>query len=330
MPPFYGDKVRVNRDWSYLPYQWLCAYMNERDYQGINVVYKRWRVKSFGVDVHHIVPFLDDLTSTGGNVTPSVEISPLTYFEAFCDTEGELPFMNLREEDLPNLKMKSPFCSRANSTLKTAIMYYSNWEGTDDFMQLEQSPGFEMVDVATGFSYTHHVHPVDQQWRHALLPVNANYQMFKDNTDNHDGFMTTILGRNNINSGLLMAKNSSKSGKVVPGIPGDNLLYDSWTGHFPHSPAPKILLRVPDIRRSSNTGVPYGFVLHATYRIVIEGEPNYTIYRAIRFSDPNSGNLFRGDREIFQPTGGDSHQMVRFGKSKNTVDQTQEYGADTN
>lgn len=330
VPPFYGEKVYVNKDWSYLPYNWLCCYMTERDYQGINVAYKRWRVKSFGFDVHHIVPFLDDLTSTGGNVTPSVEISPLTYFEAFCDTEGELPFMNLTEGDLPNEKMKKPFCARASSTLKDAIMYYGNWEGGNDFMQLEQSPGFEMIDAAEGLSYTHHVHAVDQQWRHALLPVNANYLMYKDNTDNHDGFMTTVLGRNNVNSGLLMAKNASKSGKLLPGITGDNLLYDSWTGHFPHSPAPKVLLRVPEVMRSSNTGVPYGFVLHVTYRMLIEAEPNYTIYPALKFSDPNGGNLFRGARERFQPSGGDCHKMIKVGKSKSTIDNTENVGADTN
>ncbi len=163
------------------------------------------------------------------------------------------------------------------------------------------------------------------------MPVNANYHLFKGAVDNHDGFMTTILGRTNINSGLLMAQNKATATKaVMPGIVGDNLLYDSWTGHFPHSPPPKILLRVPEIMRVSGTGVPYGFVMHVTYSITIEAEPNYVLYPALVFSKPNDGNLFAGDREIFQATGGDCHKMIRIGKSKNTADKVENIGADTN
>lgn len=262
-PPFWGEMVYKNSDWTYLPYTWLCSYMSKRDYQGLNIAYKRWKVKEFGFDAHHIVPFLDDLTSTGGNVTPSVEISPLTYFEAFCDKYGELPWMNVTEADLPNEKMSVLFASRSKSTLKPACLYFGNWGGASG-INLEQSPAFEIIDAGAGFSFQHNVHPVDQQWRHALLPMNANYQMFKDNVDNHDGYMTTILGRNNCNSGLLMAQNKGKSRKLLPSYPGDNLLYDSWEAHYPHSPPPKILLRVPEIMRSSDTGVPYGFVMHVT------------------------------------------------------------------
>lgn len=65
------------------------------------------------------------------------------------------------------------------------------------------------------------------------------------------------------------------------------------------------------------------------HRITIEGEPNYVMYPAIKMSNPNDGNLFHGDKEIWQPTGGDSHQMIRIGKSKNTEDGNTNVGADT-
>ena len=310
----YGEKGYFNRDWRYLPYQWLCSYMSPREYQAMNVEFKRWRVLTFGVNAHHIVPFVDDLRSVSGNVTPSVEISPLNFFETFLDTEGELPHMQVVAADLPNDEMRLAYTARSNSELKAAEMLYNGYEGGEQehFLSLEQSPGYSFVYADGGFSYTHDVHPVDQQWRHALFPINQNYNQYKADYAQNDGYLAPILGRVNNNSGAGFARSGAPF-RNQGWIPQDNLLYESWTAHYPHSPPPKLLLRVPEIQRASDVGCPYGFVLYVTYKMRIEAEPNYVAQHPIKFSQPTSGKLFYGERESFQPTGGDCHKMILFG-----------------
>jgi hypothetical protein len=316
---YYGsDKVWRNADWCYLPYNWFNCYMSARDFQAMNVAYKRWRVVKFGVHCHNIIPFVDDIRSTGGNSNASVEISPLTHFEAFTDVHGELPMMEVNGKDLPNNEMTTPFTDRSHSTLKVINLVYNGYEGSDreHFISMEQSPSFQLVDAAAGFSYSHEVHPVDQQWRHAMFPMNQSYLYYKDNYTQNDQFLAPILGRNNNQSSWIMTENSNSNKKLLPGVPGDNLLYESWQFKAPHHPPPKILLRVPEVMKATGAGVPYAFVMHVTYKMTLEAEPNFVCMKPIIFSGPSSGKLFTGERESFQCSGGDCHGMMRVGNKK--------------
>lgn len=316
----HGDgKCYINQDWKYLPYQWFHSYMNAREYQAMNVEHKRWRIKQVQVTGHHIIPFVDDLKGVAGNVTPSVEISPLNFFEAFVDVHGELPQINVNASDLPNYNMSSPFCTRSKSKLKRVLLAYTNYEGgeAESFLSLEQSPSFQFVDAMEGFEFTHTIHPVDQQWRHALFPINQSYHQYKANYSQDDQYLAPIVGRTNNMSGTCIAKNLNENKNLLPGVPGDNLMMESWLPHYPHHPPPKILFRVPEVQRASDSGCPYGFVMHVTYRMVIEAEPNYVSCLPIKFSAPTPGKLFTGERESFQASGGDAHGMMIIGNKNN-------------
>jgi hypothetical protein len=328
----FGGKAYVNKDWCYLPYQWLQCYMSSREYQAMNIEYKRWRPKTFSVTAHNIIPFVDDLKGVAGNVSPAVEISPLGFFEAFVDVQGELPHITVYPADLPNNEMKQPFMDRESCTLKTVPLTFNNWEGGENetFICLEQSPGYEFVYADQGFTFSHNVHPVDQQWRHALFPMNQSYQQYKDNYTQSDQYLTPIQGRTNNGSGTVVAENKNANRKVLPGMPGDNLLLESWLPHYPHSPPPKILLRVPEVQRASGVGCNYGFVLHVTYKMVIEAEPNHVCQLPIRFKDPTPGKLFFETAESFQTTGGDAHGMIKFGDKNSQYVEINKAYADNN
>lgn len=314
----YSEMVYTNKDWCYLPYTWFQMYMSSRDFQGLNVAYKRWKVVKFGVECSNIIPFVDDTKTVRGETTANVELAPINFFEAFTDVQGELPHYEVVGRDLPNNEGKDPYCARSKSSLLPVTLIYNGYSGKegDTLFALEQSPGYQFVAADQGFQFYHDVHPVDQQWRHAMFPINANYQFYKNNYTQNDQWMAPIMGRRNCQSSLLYAKNYNSNKSVLPGVIGDNLLYDSWTGHFPHSPPPTILFRVPRVDLVNDKAVPYGFVLYCTYKIVIEAEPNYTTMNPVTFSAPTPGKLFYGERESFQATGGDQHGMMRVGNKK--------------
>lgn len=113
------------------------------------------------------MPFADGTRSVSGNTNTSFELSPLSFFESFVDMGHELPFILSDWEILPNNYMGNARTTRKNSTLKQVTMRDFNWPNDRATFELENSPDYSFVHASGGFSFTHSVHPVDQQWRHA-------------------------------------------------------------------------------------------------------------------------------------------------------------------
>lgn len=154
--------------------------MSQRDFQALNIAYKKWRVKKINVTGHHIIPFVDTIRSTGGNNTPTIEVSPLDFFEAIVDVHSEMPYAEITEDALPNKKMDSPHANRADSALKQITLKDLNFPQEPKY-ELEQSSGYTLVHAEEGFSYTHEFHPVDQQWRSCFWPNDISFELHYQN-----------------------------------------------------------------------------------------------------------------------------------------------------
>lgn len=282
---FHKDKqLFQNHDWSVLPYQFLPCYMSPRQYQALNIMYRRWRIKRVRVVVDKIINFVDDIRTQGGSTTPSIEVSPLNYFECFIDKHQDLPEYTLMVNHLPNDLLYMPFGPRSKCTLhRMPLEIYTPMAVTmgmaSQFLQLEQSPGYTTIPIEQGFSYTHEMHEVDTQWRHAFAPVNSDYYWLENEITDHDGYQTSILGVNNAKSGMLYKRTTADDNRpVFPAqLPVDNCLYDSLQPHMPRHPLPAILLRVPEVMKISDVPVSYGFVLHVRYEMEIEAELAHTM-----------------------------------------------------
>lgn len=321
-----GKQYFINDDWFYLPYNWIQSSMTAREYQAICCKYKRFSIKAVEVDIHNILAFEDEITSTSGTATPSVGSSPLEYFEAFLDQSHELPRFSVTASDLPNERMTKGYTTRERSRLnKIELQYYGDHEQEeiDNMFELEQSPSYKVIDAMVGFTFQHQMSPVDSQNIHPLWPINQE-QMKLDHYANTgaartDNYINPIGGVTNVQGGDFMKANTSSdpSKSNYWHYPTANALFDSLTFHAPHNPPPAILLRVPMVERKSGTQHPYGFVLHATYSIVIEGEPNFICPRPLVMKTPSEKSVFT-TKELAQPTGGDSHRQMTAVSHSNT------------
>lgn len=317
------EKYFKNEDWFYLPYNWLNCALTPRDYQAINIRYKTWHVKSFGFQIHHVVPFIDDLKSSDPP-KPTVEISPLSWFEVFADFDHELPKFRAEASALPNTSMQQPFGDRSNCTLKKLPL---SFEPKDKRFRihLEQSPNFSTVDASDGFSYVHHVDPVDIKNMHSLWPVN-NRMMLHHTSIVDSAYVQPILGVRNCDEGdnykLIQRDTSVEFQRIKDNMtqaPLYNRLWESFQFHAPHKPPPAILLRVPRIDRKNDVLSPFAFSFYCTYFCEIEGTLVNTVPQAIKCSVPSSTQVFKTE-ELLQPTGGDSHRFIFQDRTGSTPD----------
>lgn len=305
--------IYENKDWCLLPYNWLCSYMSVRDYQALNTMYSKWRIKSVEVEGHHIVPFVDETRSVGGNTNPSLELSPLSFFEAFVDMGHELPYILSDWECLPNNYMENSRTSRTNAKLKQVTMKDFNWPNDRATFELENSPGYSFVHASDGFSFSHSIHPVDQQWRHACQANDIHWKPIADNyKKSSDGFCAPVLGSSHSSTGADLISNLSDTKKVRPGMPGQQLLLQSFETHYPHSPLPTILFRVPKIEKSTGSPINYGFMLYVTYTIRFEAVPNSIAIAPMKFANPTHGVLLNDDSERYQNCGSGGHKMMKL------------------
>lgn len=318
--PNFNAAEYYNEDWAWLPYTWLCSYMSMRDYQGLNINYKKWRVKSIHVHAHHMVPFIDDVKAVSGNTSPSLEISPLDFFEAFVDSNHELPYFEVTESHLPNSKMDVCHDSRQNATLKTVKLRDWNYPSDLNTFELEQSPGYKFINCADGFEVHHEFHPVDLQWRSALIPNDFHWKYMKNNYDLKDGYISPLLGPRNAIGGLLGQTQKLKEAQEAQrNLPSHNAQLDSMVAHYPHDPPPHILFRIPQIERTSGAQVSYGFTFWCTYSIEIEAIPNTICTAPLVFTKPTKTNLFANDNEANQSSGSALHNMTTMRIGQNGV-----------
>ena len=305
-----------NKDWHYLPYNWLNAALSPRDYQAINIRYNNWHVKSFGFDIHHIVPFVDDLKSSGSSVAPTVEISPINYFELFIDFDHELPKINQNQDTLPNTSFSKLFDTRTKSTLSRATLKYEPIIEGADCLELENSDNFMTVDASDGFSYMHQVDPVDKQNMHSFWPVNIRRQA--NGQEVKDKYVFPVLGIRNIDSGDYNEKigEQKKYDKIKDNqlsVASRNILWESMQFHAPRKPPPFVLLRVPRIDRKTDSPSPFAFSMLVTYYMEIEGTLNRTMPNAVKCAAPGFVNVF-SKAELYQSSGGDSHRFITHDK----------------
>ena len=100
--------------------------------------------------------------------------------------------------------------------------------------ELENSPGYRLIHANEGLTYQHQVHPVDEQWRHALM---SNEYMTTAISNNYavgsDGFCAPILGASHPSYTCEGRKNSSTMlKKIKPTLTGQQFLTQSGLKHL--------------------------------------------------------------------------------------------------
>lgn len=302
--------------------------MTPREYQQINVEYSKWRVTKYGFKITQVVPFVDDITSTGGNIAPSIEMSPINFFEVFVNKNDELPVYAVGPHDMPNTNMQRPFEKRSESTLKPVELCFAKEEHsnvrTTDLFQLEQSPNYGFINFKDNqFQYVHEVHYVDRKWTHALMPINLSWRHIGNKNRITDGYLTPYqgwkncqMGRNVVDINIGVAERDQVPKKLKRDAnPQEGMNYQPYRhlAHYARHPPPMILLRCPRIDRNGDMPVPYGFVMYVSYFVEIEGIKNHISPWPIVTQWPSHlGDSMFNKESRNQPTGAGYEDFIDY------------------
>ncbi|KAF8789570.1 hypothetical protein HNY73_007500 [Argiope bruennichi] len=173
--------------WLDIPYQHICCSMNPRQWQYINIIAKRWRVKTFGFKMSHFIPFKNDIKSDGGAVGPTLTYMVNSSLQTYIDKGYCMPITTYN--NLPNNNMAFSIGNQTNSQLQQItwprLTINGAWDDNKSYkayiesqmqplISLENSKEFEILPNEGVFSFEHTLGPREYVWRSGLYPTNAD------------------------------------------------------------------------------------------------------------------------------------------------------------
>lgn len=289
-----------NQQWSKIPYEHICASLKPRDWQLINVAAKRWRIKSCGFNMLHIIPFTNEMKNNGGAVSPHVTYNLLPYLESYIDKGYQLPmnFYSVYSDFLPNHAMlknsgnqttaKLPVINGVDTTLfppslNPNLTYYN--QGSIKFgFDLMNSKEWGTIQPTDEFSFEWHPSPEDVCWRTGLTPNFFNKG--RDPTSKNQP--ASVLGRWDGGISTAMNPNYTSASTHQP-----NKDYINFVSSNPRKPMPSVLVRPCTFHDSAGQLMPIVFQVLIKYHSTIEIDVNdiglAPIFNDTYASPPNDG-----------------------------------------
>lgn len=287
LPTDPGYTEVFKQGWCKLPYEHICASLKPRDWQYINVASKRWRVLSTGFNITHIIPFVNDKTTTGGVVGPHITFNMLPYIETYIDKGYQLPPDTMNDEtSLPNIAMTRNVGDQQTSALKpfeynNTDLYAPTDTDSDNLnrynnivkwgFDLMNSCEYGTVNPGEELSFEHKFEGEDLKWRHGLA-----WDSFTNVTNSTE--VARPYGR--WDGGINM---------INDGINYSNV---SWLNRI-HSncnqPLPTCLLRPLQIHQDNKQILPIAFVFLVTYHTWIELDMNDIGFKPL-YNRPTDAN----------------------------------------